>query len=272
VTDKKDPGPRNKAAIEAARERYASRPVRAYIQFEEGPDGKLVAAAPHSDEVGHSAVLLDVFGTTSSSFLSWSMGELEAATRRRGTERGEQASSFNAGLALVQAVGPQDELEAALASQMAASHALAMEMLCRGRSTESPEHMAMYANLAVKLQRTFTAQIEALGRMRGKGQQTVRVEHVTVQPGAQAVVGDVHHYSPGASGGQTKTKEPPHATATAAPIAQTGQALPSPDPQGYGVPVSSHAERPVPNARRPVARRPRQSKRPQAWTVEPRGD
>jgi hypothetical protein len=32
---------------------------------------------------------------------------------------------------------------------------------------------------------------EAIDRRRGKGQQTVRVEHVTVQAGGQAIVGHV---------------------------------------------------------------------------------
>jgi hypothetical protein len=49
-----------------------------------------------------------------------------------------------------------------------------------------------YGNLAAKLMRTFTAQIETLLRLRGQTtKQVVRVEHVHVEPGAQAVVGAV---------------------------------------------------------------------------------
>jgi hypothetical protein len=40
--------------------------------------------------------------------------------------------------------------------------------------------------------RTFTAQLEALQRYRGKGQQKVTVEHVNVNAGGQAIVGTVH--------------------------------------------------------------------------------
>jgi len=43
-------------------------------------------------------------------------------------------------------------------------------------------------NLAVKLLRIFTSQMEALQRYRGKGQQKVTVEHVHVNAGAQAIV------------------------------------------------------------------------------------
>jgi hypothetical protein len=45
--------------------------------------------------------------------------------------------------------------------------------------------------LAVKLLRTFTMQLEALQRYRGKGHQKVVVEHVHVHAGAQAIVGSV---------------------------------------------------------------------------------
>jgi Enolase, N-terminal domain len=44
-----------------------------------------------------------------------------------------------------------------------------------------------------KLARTFAAQVEALKRYRSGGEQTVRVEHVTVNEGGQAIVGTVTH-------------------------------------------------------------------------------
>jgi len=43
-----------------------------------------------------------------------------------------------------------------------------------------------------KLARTFTAQMEALTRYRGKGQQKMTVEHVHVHQGGQAIVGNVN--------------------------------------------------------------------------------
>src|SRR5580704_2062120 len=44
-----------------------------------------------------------------------------------------------------------------------------------------------------KLARTFAAQVEALKRYRSGGEQTVRVEHVTVNEGGRAIVGNVSH-------------------------------------------------------------------------------
>ena len=49
-----------------------------------------------------------------------------------------------------------------------------------------------------KLARTFTAQIEALKRYRTGGEQRMTVEHVTVNEGGQAIVGNVSHGGRGA--------------------------------------------------------------------------
>jgi len=170
---------------------------------------------------------------------------LEVAVRGRGEARGREAASVNAALALMEAVAPQDELEGALAVQMASNHALTMEMLCRAKSTENTEHLALYGNLAVKLQRTFTAQIEALARLRGKGQQTVRVEHVTVAPGAQAIVGNVHHYR--GEGERPQSKDQSNATYNSG----GSPALLGSDSIGAPMPVSGRERaEAVPNARR----------------------
>ena len=253
--EKITPGPRTRAAIDKATRATEERPVRTYVTWEETSEGHKIAASPHNDAVGNGNQMLNTFGTTSSSFLHRNFTSLEAAVRGRGDDRGDEPMSVNAALALMEAIGPQDELEGALAVQMASSHALTMEMLCRAKSTESAEHLAMYGNLAVKLQRTFTAQIEALGRMRGKGQQTVRVEHVNVHPGGQAIVGDVHHHPRGKQGGNPKSEEPPHETWSAATGAQEREALPCQDATGDGVPVAGNAERPVQDSRRPIDRR-----------------
>ena len=42
-----------------------------------------------------------------------------------------------------------------------------------------------------KLARTFASQVEALKRYRSKGEQKMIVEHVTVNEGGQAIVGNV---------------------------------------------------------------------------------
>jgi hypothetical protein len=241
-----EPGPRNKAAIEAAIESHAERPTRSGGKWERRSTGELGWGPSHSDAAGWFIQLKETFATTSTDFANEQVTSLEAAARRRGTAQGESAVALNAALALVGSIGPENELEAALAVQMAQVHNLSAEIMVMARTCQSIEAMQGYVTMATKLQRTFTSQIEALGRMRGKGQQTVRVEHVTVEPGGQAIVGDVHHY------GAARTKEKPNGTDDAG----TRASLPCPDPLGPAVPIASDAERAVQDARGKVARAP----------------
>src|SRR5919205_3129117 len=78
-----------------------------------------------------------------------------------------------------------------LATQMVATHFAAITLLRRLKGAENIPQQASAGSLAVKLLRTYTMQIEALQRYRGKGQQRVTVEHVHVHQGGQAVVGGV---------------------------------------------------------------------------------
>lgn len=266
------PGPRTSAALAQAQEKQEGLPVRPFLELDEGSDGLPQLVSPHSDEAGHSAWLKATLGTSSSSFFTDQINALEIATRSRSAGNAPNQQGVNAALALIGAISPEDELEGALATQMVGCHALTMEMLCRAKTTGDLDQLQIYGNMAVKLQRTFTTQIETLARMRGKGQQTVRVEHVTVHPGGQAIVGDVHHHPQGAPGAQTRTEDQPHETAPAATSPEGCPALPCPDAQGNGVPVPGHAKRPMPTPRRTVARRPRQPERVQARALESRDD
>ena len=89
-------------------------------------------------------------------------------------------------------IGPDDVIADVLASQIVASHTLAMD--CYKRAAGGGE-LAVWRealNQANRLSRTSAALIEALNRHRGKGsQQRVVVEHVNVAAGGQAIVGAV---------------------------------------------------------------------------------
>ena len=79
-----------------------------------------------------------------------------------------------------------------LATQMAATHVAAIRVLRQLKGSDAITQQDSNGNLAVKLLRTFTMQLEALQRYRGKGQQKVTVEQVHVNAGGQAIVGSVH--------------------------------------------------------------------------------
>jgi len=108
------------------------------------------------------------------------------------TEIKDVAASCNTAAALLAGIAPRNEIEGMLAVQMVAAHNVALAMARRTLKADRVDSMAQYGNLAAKLMNVYTRQLEALAKLRGQtGKQTVRVEHVTVQAGGQAVVGNV---------------------------------------------------------------------------------
>ena len=108
---------------------------------------------------------------------------------------------------------------------------------------------------------SFVELLSALDRKRGKGgQQVVRVEHVHVHPGGQAIVGNVATGG-GEGGGVThELQGEPHAPDQLAHTPVLGTVLPplrSADAEREAVPRSSDAERPLQNARRKQVPGPR---------------
>src|SRR5271165_1216939 len=180
------PSPRTTARIAEAKLRNAARPERPALEY------KLKDATNlHTDVTPDVAeTLLDAFGTTSKDFLDSELNRLSNSQLPAGQLHTGQRE-MNAALAAIDGTRPENEMAAMLASQMAATHSLAMDMLGRTRRAEMLEQMQAHGALATKLLRTFTAQTEALAKIKRGGEQTVRVEHVHVYPGGQAIVGAV---------------------------------------------------------------------------------
>ena len=148
---------------------------------------------------------------------------------------GERA--FNGILATLHGINPQDEVEAMLASQMVATHLAAMECLKRAQLREQTfQARDMNLRHATKLSRTYAAQVEALSRYRGKGQQKVTVEHVHVHSGGQAIVGAV---TSGGRGAASKAEEQAHGPGESQAIAfEPGSPLQCPDSARDTVPIA----------------------------------
>jgi hypothetical protein len=157
---------------------------------------------------------------------------------------------FHAVMAGLIGIAPKDELEGMMAAQLIAAHSAAMECYRRAMIGEQTlEGRRENLSQANKLSRTYATLLEALNRHRGKGQQKVTVEHVHVYSGGQAVVGMIE--TPG-GGERPKSEDQPHAMQ----IAHASQpTVWSADKEGGPMPVASDAERPLPDARRNVARR-----------------
>lgn len=106
-----------------------------------------------------------------------------------GSDPGHRATAI---LELLGELRPGNALEAMLIGQLASCHCLLMAQLQAATRTDDLFLKERHLNLGIKLQRTFLNQTEALTKLRGLQQQKVRVEHVHVHQGGQAVVGQIY--------------------------------------------------------------------------------
>jgi hypothetical protein len=146
----------------------------------------------------------------------------------------EQEKQTEATFVALLGIAPRDELEGMMAVQLVAAHNATMECYRRALLAEqSPQMRFEYLNQAAKLSRTYTTVLETLNRYRGKGQQKVTVEHVTVNAGGQAIVGMVQ--APG-GGVPSKIEEQPHA-----PTPEPSAPMRSPHPKRKRLPRAGNA-------------------------------
>jgi hypothetical protein len=129
-------------------------------------------------------------GTTSSDFVNATLVQIQNASRM--PSGGISETSVNAVLAFIEAAAPKNEIEAALAIQMACTHAVAMAVLSRtGGAYGGDRHVVMMAAAASRLLRTFAMQVETLRRLRAGGSQYMRIEHIHIESDARAVIGNL---------------------------------------------------------------------------------
>ncbi len=151
-------------------------------------DGKICVASDHPDDAIGNVLLMESLATTSDDFFGGVLKQLVNAGR---PGKDVTAEDVNFSLALVAGIQPRDEMEAMLAVQMAVIHNATMTAGRRLARVDTIPQQDSASNMFNKLARTFVAQVEALKRYRSTGEQSIRVQHVTVNDGGQAIVGDV---------------------------------------------------------------------------------
>jgi hypothetical protein len=165
-------------------------PVRVKLLRRDGYQEQTCPPASELDTKDWQARLNTALGTVSPDFVRSSLLQIQSAARSPYGTVSELA--INAALAMVEAAAPRDEIEAALAIQMACTHAAAMSILAKMDSGFGTERrIAAFGSTAARLMKVFTMQVEVLRRLRHGGHQFVRVEHVHVNDGGQAVIGNV---------------------------------------------------------------------------------
>lgn len=133
-------------------------------------------------------------GGSKSSYVACYAANQVLGTIWRGSKEDPDTKTIrdSATLCRISDIGARDVVEAMLAAQMVATHAAAMECFrCGALAEQTFAGRELGLKYGDKLVRSFAVLTDALNRHRGKGQQVVRVEYVTVQAGGQAIVGAV---------------------------------------------------------------------------------
>lgn len=170
--------------------REVKAPVRADVQ--QGSTADEFHAAPPDGQSFDDWLsrLKAVLGTASDDFVAASLRRLIYACRLPGHSIAT-GESLSAALAIIQALAPANEAEAMVAVHISSLHAASTAMLARlaAGGTESRVHGA--ATALAKLERAHTAQMSLYHRLKHGHRQTIRIERLEVQTGAQAVVGQI---------------------------------------------------------------------------------
>ncbi len=199
------------AAISEASEHVRTRRPRLVAVCEQSSAGRIETLGPkHNDREGWLARLQDVFGTRGTEFAVAQLNRLIGVSRN--SDGKIDHVTLNGLLAMIEGAEPRNEVEAALAVQMALTHAVAQHVLLRASRADQLPQFDSASNAAVKLLRTFAMQVETLAKLQRGGEQVVKVVHV--HSGGQAIVGNVVQGKGGAGGGGNhEIGNQPHAKA-----------------------------------------------------------
>lgn len=119
---------------------------------------------------------------------------LSTATRAVATTDGlpDPYEAFNYILQSIYDLKPQDAIEARLTAQAAVLYKHSMIYLGKAGNVNSLEYSERYTNLGIKLLRAHNESIEALGKHRRGGKQTIVIQQqqVNLSGQAQAMVGN----------------------------------------------------------------------------------
>ena len=182
-----EPAPYERMALQAYLAQTKEKPLSPRIKVTE-KNGMTTLAPDHPKPSIAHVLLLEALGSRDFDFLSGLLKQLcDVIAHGRSTDE----DGLNFMLSVVKGIEPHDQLEAMLAAQMAVTHDAVMTFARRLKHVENIPQQDSTERAFNKLARTFAVQVETLKRYRSEGGQTVRVEHVTVNDGGQAIVGNV---------------------------------------------------------------------------------
>jgi len=172
------------SAIEKTKPKKVSAPPYDLVTFKTDKNGTLTVTQHGADATEK------IFGSESPAvneglFLQCFVGLSEVELKSGGEDR----RGFMP--AIVRDIAPRDGIERMLAVQMATTHVALIRQGKRMAYAEQLPQFEAHERAYNKLARTFAAQVETLRKHRNGGKQTVTVQHVNIEDGGQAIVGNV---------------------------------------------------------------------------------
>lgn len=180
------PTPEEGTALRQLFERQSRTSPRPIAKLDVRGDG-LVLSWDHADQVVAAALWANALGTSDLGFAATALRQVVQSCGAQAPT----ADELNGMLAYMCGLAPADPTEALLVTQMVVVHNATMAAARRLATAASHLQQESASTALNKLARTFAAQLEALKRYRHKGEQTITVQHVTVNEGGQAIVGTV---------------------------------------------------------------------------------
>ncbi len=109
----------------------------------------------------------------------------------KNSKRKAEINSLNAILDTLYAMKPNDEIEGMLITRLIALHfQITKQMQALNLNDLTSEQVDSLINRSTKLTRLYNETVDTLSRYRRKGEQKVVVQHVNVNDGGQAMVGN----------------------------------------------------------------------------------
>lgn len=182
------PSAQEERAADRVRQRLANSCPSPKFKVEHTGPASVSLTPDHPNGACATLLLADALGTTNGTFANGLLNQLVNVAR---TGKQLTADELNFALAAVRGIGPKDETEALLATQMVAIHNATVAAARRLAHVETLAQQDSASNMLNKLARTFAGQVETLKKYRSTGEQSIKVQHVTVADGGQAVIGNV---------------------------------------------------------------------------------
>jgi len=185
-----EPTARERVAFDVLNAKRNKRPPAPCIKVEVA-GGVSRLKTDHPDEALGHALIMSALGTADYEFYEGLLGQISNAASNG---KAADAPGINFMLSVAKGIEPRDQIEAMLAVQMAAVHMASITFARRLAHVENIPQQDSAERAFNKLMRTFAVQVETLKRYRSTGEQRMTVEHqhVTVNEGGQAIVGNVN--------------------------------------------------------------------------------